>query len=81
MKMAATFSGTDGPMAVGLGMLHWGHGPIIDYAHVNPGLTLTYFMARSDVTLYDFCIGKSENNRFCRNYRRLCYETCISGPQ
>ena len=70
------FSGTDGPMAMGLGMRHWEHGPIIVCTHDDPGLTLTYCMAWSNFDLLYgmvefgpvcFGVGKSDNNGFFRN--------------
>ena len=35
--------------AMGLGMQHWRHGPIIVCSHDDPGLTLTYLMAMSNL--------------------------------
>ena len=43
------FSGTGGPISTKLGMLHRGLQPIIDYSNDDPGLTLTYFTARSNL--------------------------------
>ena len=61
-KMAATsicgkkifFSGTKGPMTLGLDMLHWGLGPNKFCSNDDHGLTLTYFMARSNLVPYAF---------------------------
>ena len=65
-------------MAMGLGMQHLGHGPIIVYSHDDFGLTLTYFMARSNLALFTFVWKKSENTAFFRNYHRLCYEATMT---
>ena len=82
-KMAATplygknplkifFSGTTGLIFTKLGMYYWGLQPIIDYSNDDPGLTLTYFTARSNFeTLLGFSIGKIENSGFFRNYCSL----------
>ena len=59
-KMAATpiygknpskifFSRTGGPIFTKLGMLHRGLLPIIVYINHDPGVTLTYFTARSNL--------------------------------
>ena len=58
-KMAATpiyvknpskiFSGTSRPISTKLGMKHRGLLPTIVYSNVDPGLALTYFMARSNL--------------------------------
>ena len=59
-KMAATpiygkipskifFSRTGGPIFTKLGMLHQGFLPIIIYINDDPGKTLTYFTARSNL--------------------------------
>ena len=42
--------------------------PIIVYINDDPGLTLTYFTARSNLVTKAFSIGKSENIGFFRNY-------------
>ena len=42
------FSGTGGPISTKLGMSHWGLLPIIVCSNDDPGVTLTYFMARSN---------------------------------
>ena len=43
------FTGTGGPISTKLGMLHPGLLPIIVCSNDDPGVTLTYFMARSKV--------------------------------
>ena len=58
-KMAATpiygknpskiFSETDGPISMKLGFKHLGLLPITVCSNDNPGVTLTYFMARSNL--------------------------------
>ena len=59
-KMAATpiygknplkifFSGTGGPIFTKLGMWHQGLKPIIVCSNDDPGVTLTYFTARSNL--------------------------------
>ena len=42
------FSGTSGPISTKLGMKHRGLLPIIVCSNDDPGLTLTYFTARSN---------------------------------
>ena len=59
-KMAATpiygknpskifFSGTGRPISTKLGMQHWGLQPIMVCSNDDPGKTLTYFTARSNL--------------------------------
>ena len=48
------FSGTKGPMTLGLDMSNWGLGPIKIFSNDDLGLTLTYFMARSNLVPYAF---------------------------
>ena len=59
-KMAATpiydknhskifFSRTGGPISTKLGLQHWGLQPIIVCSNDDPGVTLTYFTARSNL--------------------------------
>ena len=43
------FSGTSGPIFTKLGMQHWELLPIIVYINDDPGVTLTYFTARSNL--------------------------------
>ena len=68
-KMAATpihvinpskifFSGTCGPISTKLGMWHWGLQVIIVCSNDEPGLTLTYFTARSNLVAKDFPFEK-----------------------
>ena len=48
------FSETIGPIALKLGMYHWGLRPIIICSNDGPGLTLTYFMPMSNLVTYAF---------------------------
>ena len=77
-KMAATpiygknpskkfFSGTGRPISTKLSMLHRGLQPIIVCSNDDPGVTLTYFTARSNLVTV-FSLGKSENSGFFRNF-------------
>ena len=43
------FSRTGGPISTKLGMKHRGLQPIIAFSNDDPGVTLTYFMARSNL--------------------------------
>ena len=61
------FSGTDRPMAMGLGMQHWGHGPIIICSHGDPKLASICFMARSNLAPYAFVWGKVKTLYFLGN--------------
>ena len=45
------FSGTKRPLALGLGMKHWGCGPYQVCTNDEARLTLTYFRARSNLTV------------------------------
>ena len=58
------FSGTKRPMALNLGMHH----PVLEYYQVcsndDPGLTLTYFTARSNLVPYDFVWEKGKTVDF-----------------
>ena len=45
----------------------WGLLPIIVCINDDPGVTLTYFTARSNLETLGFSIGKSENSGFFRN--------------
>ena len=77
-KMAATptygknpskfFSGTDGPISKKLGMWHWRLLSIIVCSNDDPGVTMTYFTARSNVVTLAVSIRKSENSGFFRKY-------------
>ena len=57
------FSETKRPMTLKLGMQHWLLRYYQMYSNDDPGLTLTYFTARSN-----FCMGKCLSCRFPRNY-------------
>ena len=57
------FSGTSGPISTKLGVKHRGLMPIIVCSNDEPGLTLTYFITRSNGNL-GFSIRKSENSGF-----------------
>ena len=48
------FSGTGTPISMKLGMQHWGFLPIIVCSNDNPGVTLTYFTARSNLVPWLF---------------------------
>ena len=48
------FSGTKRPMTLKLGMQHWVLEYYQIYSNDDPGLTLTYFTARSNFDLYAF---------------------------
>ena len=48
------FSETVGPISTKLCMKHLGLQPIIDCSNDDPGLTLTYFMERSNLVTYAF---------------------------
>ena len=58
------FSETKRPMTLKLGMLHW----VLEYNPVcsndDPGLTLTYFMARSNLVPYAFVWEKGKTMDF-----------------
>ena len=61
------FSATRLPMILKLGILHWGLKLYTVNINDDPGLTLTYFTARSNLVT-GFSIGKSENRGLFRNY-------------
>ena len=48
------FSGTGKQISTKLGMLHQGLQPIIVCSNDDPGVTLTYFTARSNLVTYAF---------------------------
>ena len=48
------FSGTKRPMTLKLGMQHWVHEYYQVYSNDDPGLTMTYFTARSNLVPYAF---------------------------
>ena len=52
------FSGTGGPISTKLGIMHRGLQPIIVYINDDPGLTLTYFTARSNLVTKAFLLEK-----------------------
>ena len=52
------FSGTGKPISTKLGMLHRGLQPIIVCSNDDPGMTLTYFTARSNLVTEAFLWGK-----------------------
>ena len=53
------FSGTKRPLALGFDMWHSGCGPYQVSTNDESGLTLTYFMARSNLIPNAFIWGKS----------------------
>ena len=55
-------------------MWHWGH----SFSHDDPGLTLTCFMARSNLAPYVW--EKVKTMDFSGTIID-CYETCRNGPQ
>ena len=55
--------------------IHWGLQPIIVCSNDDPGLTLTYCMARSNLVT-GISIGKIKNDGFFRNYWSLWPESC-----
>ena len=69
------FSGTDGPISPKLGMYHWGLLPIIVCSNDDPGVTLTYFTAMSNLVTLAFSIENSENSGFFRNYCKVEEQT------
>ena len=48
------FSGTGGPISTKLGMLHMGLQPIIVCSNDDPGVSLAYFTARSNLVIFAF---------------------------
>ena len=52
------FSGTGRPISTKLGMKHLGLQPIIVCSNDDPGMTLTYFTARSNSVTYAFLLEK-----------------------
>ena len=58
------FSGTGRPISTKLGMYHPGLQPVIVCSIDDPGVTLTYFTARSNLVTYVFLWEKSENSGF-----------------
>ena len=58
------FSGTERPMTLKLGMQHWVQEYYQFYSNNDPGLTLTYFMARSNLVPYAFVWEKGKTMDF-----------------
>ena len=52
------FSGTQKPMTLKLGMQHWVDKYYQIYSNDDPGLSLTYFTAMSNLVPYAFVSGK-----------------------
>ena len=65
------FPGTSGLILRKLGMKHWRRNLIIAWSKDNPGLTLTYFMARSNFATKAFMWGRCDNDGFFGNYCSL----------
>ena len=65
------FSGTNRPTAWKHSIQHSGLGLYNIYSNDDPGLALTYFIARSNLLLIKFLYGKCLNTRFYRNYWSL----------
>ena len=65
-NLKKSFSGTKRPMTLKLGMQHW----VLEYYQVcsndDPELTLTYFMARSNLVLYAFVWDKGKTMDFLK---------------
>ena len=61
------FLETCGPISTQLGMWHRGLKPIIDCSNDNPGLTLTFFIAKSKFATNAFYLGKCDDD-FFENY-------------
>ena len=60
-NLSKIFSGTTGPIAMKLGMWHWGLWPIIVCSNDDPGMTLTYFMPRSNLVTWAFLWEEVKN--------------------
>ena len=58
------FSGTKRPMTLTLRMQHWVHEYYQVCPNDDPGLTLTYFTARSNLVPYAFVWGKGKTIDF-----------------
>ena len=58
------FSGTGGQISTKLGMLHWGLQPIIVCSNDDPGVTLTYLTARSNLVTTAFLWEKEKTVDF-----------------
>ena len=66
-----SFSGTKWPMTLNVGMQHWVLKHYQISSNDDPELTLTYFMARSNLVPYAIVWEKSITMDFFRNYCRL----------
>ena len=62
-------------MTLKIGMQHW----VLKYYQVTsndiPGMTLTYFMPRSNLVPYAFVCEKGKTMDFFRNYCSLLYKS------
>ena len=58
------FFGTSGPISINFNMLHRGPWLIILCSHYDPGMTLTYFTARSIFATYAFIQEKATYWKF-----------------
>ena len=71
LKKKNFFSGTKRPMTLNLSMHH----RVLEYYQIcsndDPGLTLTYFTARSNLAPYAFVWEKGKKTDSFRNYCRL----------
>ena len=65
------FSRTKWPMTLKLGMQHWVLKCYQVCSNDDPGLTLTYFTARSNLVHYAFVWEKGKNKGYFRNYCSL----------
>ena len=65
------FSGTKRPMTLKVGMQHWVRVYYQVCASDDPGLTLTYFTAMSNLFPYAFVWEKGKTMVFFRNYVSL----------
>ena len=71
LKHMKIVNGTGGPISVKFSTLHQGFQFIIVCSNDEPGLTLTYFMAMSNLVIKAFISYASENSGFFRNYCSL----------
>ena len=60
-------SGTDRPISMKVGMLHWGLQPIIVCSNDDPGVTMTYFTTRSNLVILAFLWEKVKTVDFSEN--------------
>ena len=70
------FSGTKSPMALGLGMKHWGCRPYQICTNDESRLTLTYIMARSNLIPIVFIWEKTLKCSFFYNCPGRNHNTC-----